>query len=114
MVPEFNYSCKTGSVNIKELIELFLEKYPHKVPLTWFDSEMKSVFGIDVFSSDFPKSRGYKIYKEEHADLLLMRSEDINKCVSEAFKEFLDINNFTLVNANTSSEKDIITFTRSL
>jgi hypothetical protein len=105
--PNFNNHCKTESVDvdIEGLIRLFLEKYSHNVPLKWFDSEMKSVFGIDVFNCDFPKSKGYKIYRADHADLLLMRLEDMNERISEAFKAFLDIDRFTLLNANVSSQK---------
>jgi len=104
--PNFNDHCEIGSVGVEELIKLFLEKYPHDTPLTWFDSEMKSVFGIDVFAYDFPKSEGYKIYRVEHADLLLMRLEDMNERIGEAFKEFLDIDRFALLDANVSSEKE--------
>jgi predicted O-methyltransferase YrrM len=104
--PNFSAHCKIGSVDVEGLIKLFLEKYPHDTPLMWFDSEMKSVFGIDVFAYDFPKSEGYKIYRAEHADLLLMRLEDMNERIGEAFKEFLGIDRFTLSDANVSSGKE--------
>jgi hypothetical protein len=67
---------------------------------------MKSVFDIDVFNCDFPKSKGYKVYRANHADLLLMRLEDMNARISEAFKAFLDIDSFTLLDSNVSSQKD--------
>lgn len=90
---------------IEELIEVFLQRFKHETPLIWFDVHMKPVFGIDVFSSDFPKSKGYKIYNGENADLLLIRFENINQCSANAFREFLNIEDFALINANISSNK---------
>lgn len=90
---------------VKELIDLFLEEYDHKVPLTWFDLELKPVFGIDVFSSDFPKAKGYKVYKSENVDVLLLKLEDLDKVAREAFKEFLDVEDFNLVTTNGADEK---------
>lgn len=94
------------SVKTEIFIESFLHTYPHEVPLMWFDTQLKSVFGFDVFSSSFPKSKGYKIYKGEHPDILLLRLESINECSQEAFKEFLGIERFTLISDNSGSEKE--------
>lgn len=91
----------------RELRRLFFEKLErHESPLRWFDLEMKRVFNLDVYASDFPKSKGYKIYHGEHADVLLLRLEDLNRCASQAFKEFLNIDNFTLIKANIATDKD--------
>jgi len=91
---------------VEELIQLFLEKFDsHEQPLTWFDRELKPVLGIDVFSSEFPKSKGYKIYKAEYTDLLLIRLENLNECASDAFNKFLDINEFTLAESNIGDNK---------
>lgn len=91
---------------IEELIAIFLEKVRwHEYPLTWFDVELKGVFGIDVFASDFPIEKGYEIYKGEHGDALVLRLENLNECAQDAFKEFLNIDGFTLIEGNISSEK---------
>jgi len=105
--PEFNHQHGdiNESVPFAELTSVFLEEFPHELPLTWFDSEMKCAFGVDVFSSEFPKQKGYDIYQGERVNLLVIRLEDIAKCGQQAFSEFLDIEQFTLVNANVGSEK---------
>ena len=87
------------------LRDLFFDRLNHDSPLVFFDRELKGVFGVDVFASEFPKSKGYKIYEDEKADVLVIRLESINDCAEEAFKDFLDINNFTLVNTNIGREK---------
>jgi hypothetical protein len=71
----------------------------------FFDQELKGVLGIDVFAFKFPISKGYAIYKEEHADVLLIRVEDLSTCAPDAFKEFMDIDGLTLVNTNVGSAK---------
>lgn len=97
----------TGRIDdMASLKRIFFEKYAHDEPLTFFDCELKSVFGIDVFESEFPKSEGYKIYEGEQVDVLLIRLESLNECARKAFKEFLNIEGFTLVNINVGSEKD--------
>jgi hypothetical protein len=74
-------------------------------PLTWFDNELKSVFGVDVYASEFPTRKGYRIYDTDRARVLLLRLEDLNRTHAVALKEFLQIDDFRLVNANTADEK---------
>ena len=48
--------------NMLELRDLFFARLNHDSPLVFFDRELKGVFGIDVFASEFSKSKGFKIY----------------------------------------------------
>lgn len=91
---------------VEEVIGIFLDRVTwHDYPLTWFDVELKSVFGIDVFASEFPVAKGYKTYEGENADALVLRLENLSDVASEAFREFLEIDGFTLIKGNISSEK---------
>ena len=92
--------------NVQPLIDLFFERLVHDRPLTWFDDEIKSVFGIDVFEGVFLRDKGYKIITADNADLLLIRLNELDQCAAVAFKEFLDIDEFTLVQTNVGSNKD--------
>ena len=71
-------------------------------PLTWFDSELKAVFDVDVYASEFPREQGYQIYESEKASVLLLRLEDLNRNHLTALKGFLRIKDFTLVTKNTA------------
>lgn len=102
----YDYEMNFTTEGIEKLTKIFLHKFDNETPLVFFDREFKGVLGIDVFSSKFPKSKGYKIYEGEHIDVLLMRLEDLDKIASEAFKDFLGIEGFTLVKSNISKEKD--------
>jgi hypothetical protein len=72
---------------------------------TWFDKELKEVFGFDIFSVDFDKQRGYQIYHSPHADILCIRLEDLSRVYRESFAEFLNISIPSLVHDNTASAK---------
>lgn len=94
-----------NSDDLQVLIDLFFNKLRHESSLEFFDRELKEVFGVDVYASEFPKSRGYHIYRSSLADVLLIRLEDLNGRAREAFNEFLDIDNFTLKSENIGSQK---------
>jgi hypothetical protein len=72
----------------------------------WFDEQMKAVFGIDVYATEFDKSKGYQIYHGATAELLLIRQEDLRNVWEVAIEEFLGIQNCKLRIANVSKEKD--------
>lgn len=91
--------------DFSELIELFIEKFNHETPLIFFDEQIKSVLGIDVFDYEFPKQKGYLIYNEKQVDLLLIRLENLTDCAEEAFEEFLNIKSFVLKKTNVGNEK---------
>jgi Putative capsular polysaccharide synthesis protein. len=105
-------TMKTECV-LAELLDLFFRNFLDERtqsrldsnPLTWFDCELKCVFDVDVFTCEFPKTRGYKIYEAPRASVLLLRVESLNECASDAFKEYLDIEGFNIINANVGNEK---------
>ena len=105
-LPDFNDRYLSGEVTIENAIKVFLQNHDHVSPLTWFDKELNSVLGIDIFAIDFPQSKGYKIYPTKLGDLLILKLECINDCKDKAFKEFLGIDYFNLFNANISKEKE--------
>lgn len=82
---------------VEEVRRRFLEaESVHEVPLTWFDTELKAVFGIDVYAVPFERARGYQLYENERARVLLIRLEDLRACAPAAFEEFLGLEGFTL------------------
>ena len=48
---------------------------------------------------------GYEIREEKDVDVLVIRLENFDDCAAEAFKEFLDIDDWTSVDANLGSRK---------
>ncbi|MBD3289158.1 hypothetical protein GF337_10165 [candidate division KSB1 bacterium] len=107
--PEFNYPQKARTLKqdelVTELIKLYFEKHDHEKPLWWFDKELKQTFGVDVYSTPFPKNHGYKVYNCKRAKVLLIRLENLDQCKKKAFREFLNIDNFELFNVNLAEQK---------
>ncbi len=51
----------------EELLDIFLQQYPHDYAHRWFDFELKKVFDIDIYESTFHKDSGYNIYNGANA-----------------------------------------------
>lgn len=96
-----------GEQYLEEMVDRYLKAYPpDSVFNRWFDTELKEVFGIDVFSVPFPWDAGFQIYEAADADILLIRLEDLDRCGAEAMQEFLGIREFQVIHKNVGSQKD--------
>lgn len=104
-LPNFFERYENRDISIEDAIAVFLTDYDHDKPLIWFDVELKATFGIDVFITKFPTSKGYEIYRRESFEALVIRLENVNECAAAALREFLDVSDFELIKANVSSEK---------
>jgi len=94
------------SVNdTSKLVELFFTRARHDSPLRFFDREIKNIFGIDVFESAFPIEKGFKIYKADRVELLVLRLEDLAECAGTAFDQYLDIPEFQVASRNVGAQK---------
>jgi hypothetical protein len=72
---------------------------------TWFDKEIKKVFNFDIYAMDFDRTPGYQIYNTPDADILLIKLERLYDCYKVAFRQFLGISDFQLLNTNISCQK---------
>jgi len=72
----------------------------------WFDTELKSVIGIDVYDQPFPYKNGYVIRENNFAKVLIYRFENI-KNLQSILEEFFNIKlEEGLSNRNFSTNKD--------
>ncbi|MDT8388510.1 MAG: putative capsular polysaccharide synthesis family protein [Thiogranum sp.] len=101
----YDFDLEVDVTHLDPLIELFFARLPHDRPLNYFDDEVKTVFGIDVFADAFDPEQGYNIFHGEKAELLLIRLEDLDRCAGAAFREFMGIDGFELIQANRSEQK---------
>ena len=72
---------------------------------TWFDGELKDVFGYDIFSVPFDRSQGFQIYKTPRADILLFKLEQLSECFQKAFSLFFGRPITQLHNTNVTRDK---------
>jgi hypothetical protein len=101
-LPDWRERWSTGYLTAEELQQNFL-RVPDYAD-RWFDSEIKSIFDIDVFAADFPHDAGYTIFpRHNKVTLMLMRLEDMNRVAPQAIEELLHIPNFRLHSFNARS-----------
>ncbi len=104
---ELKAQCSSPTAECLAAVErYFLENYTHDVPDTWFDMEVKALYGVDVFAEPFDPARGYTIYRNKFADVLLIKLEHLNQCAAEAIHEFLGIEDFQLEESNVADDKE--------
>ena len=96
---------KDSKLSINELLELFINKYTHDRPLTWFDDNIKQNFGIDIYKSPFP-ANGIATYSSKNVDLLIFRIDLDDSLKEKSIQEFLDFPSFKLNNRNVSTNKE--------
>jgi len=90
---------------LDELQALFLKTRDIDYYLHWFDREIYSVFGIDIYSKPFPHGAGYQIFADQHPQLLLLKTEQLSEAMPPAMGEFLGLENFRMTHGNVAAEK---------
>jgi hypothetical protein len=88
-----------------ELIRIFLQRFSHEGPLTWFERQFTPVFNLDVYDYDFPAA-GIQVIEQKNIKILLMRCELPDFTKASAVKSFLDLPSFSLENRNIGSAKE--------
>ena len=111
IIPDYGLLYQRGQLSIEEVRKAFFSKFDQPVtPYDWFDKQMKTVFDIDVYAQPFPTHKGYEIYKDQkQTPLLLIRLEDLDRVAGKAMKDFLAIENFSIIKSNVGAEKQYAT-----
>lgn len=103
--PNFLERVATQSLSFQALGDYFVNDFIEPTPERWFRRQVRDVFDLDVYAEPFPRARGYQIYENARARLLVLRLEDLNRVAATAMREFLNIPEFTLVPANAGESK---------
>ncbi len=105
VIPDIRQRLENNAVQIEEIFDVFINKWPRYPALIWFDTQFKTVFNIDVFSKPFPRESGYEILKNERFYVLIIRLENLDSCAQKAFEEFLGIPGLKLKKSNLGAHK---------
>jgi hypothetical protein len=94
-------------------LEKFFEAYDEATDFacTWFDSELKTTFDIDVYDHPFRHEKGYTIIRNARADVLVLRVEDLSRCFEASVREFLGLGQsveIPMLRMNTASERRVL------
>lgn len=75
--------------NLDFLLHYFQTRFPHRFPLDWFDWELKTALGIDVYQSPFNVKEGFQVYEKDNIKLLIFQSELSNEKKNEVLSDFV-------------------------
>ncbi len=89
-----------------ELVRGFLDKYNHQKPLNWFDDEIRTVLGIDVFAHPFDRERGAQTVSAPPRELLVLDAELADTAKASELARFLGVESVALVQKNVGEAKD--------
>lgn len=92
-------------LDTSELIQRFLEHYPHDTPLTWFDREFRAVTGIDVYSYPFAHDTGWLVIDKPPFRVLIMRSDLPDQAKETQVNAFLGTQTFAVRRSNVGQTK---------
>lgn len=99
------FKYENNPYSVEELQLVFLNNYNHRIPLEWFDKNIKTNFEIDVFSKPFPEY-GYALFNNDNVHLLLLKHDLKDELKEKLIAKFIGLEEFKLINSNVSDEKD--------
>lgn len=83
---------------------LYTQKYGSE--FDWYDRELKSFTGIDIFAHPFDKEKGYSLLKEGNFEILILKLEKMNSLES-VIGEFCGISGFKLSTSNKTEDRAV-------
>jgi hypothetical protein len=106
-IPDWEDRLKKGELSMDELDDILYKKQELGTSglESWYDNQIKSLWGIDVFKEPFSTDNGYQIYRRENINLIILRLEDLNRVAGKAFDDFLGLKDFRIVSVNVGEEK---------
>jgi flagellar biosynthesis GTPase FlhF len=103
-----------GEIRYDELIAFIKHSLETEPMQTWFDEELKAVFGVNLSEIGFDKERGYCVHRYNGQSFLFYRLESLKSASREMFDAFFPHKNIELINGNESSNKSYFEQYRTL
>jgi len=103
--PGIRAEYEAGRCDLDALRAGFWARHARHQLDAWFDEQLKPVFGIDVFAAPFPTERGYLVARRGRTTLLLIRLEDLERCVRRAFRDAFAIPDMRVGRDNGADER---------
>lgn len=96
----FGIDEQTSDVDL--VIRTFLERYPHHIPIRWFDLQVKQPLGIDPYEA---KAGTPHVFANTKYELLVVRVEDSDSRIESQLQEYLDNPSISLQRENVGDQK---------
>jgi hypothetical protein len=105
----------TGAQGCDDCVALARQRWPRHFiveeeisewlrPLTWFDTEIGSVFGLDALAAPELRTRGWVELGNDWVDILVLRFEGLAQLVPQIAR-FVDLPELTLPHINATKDK---------
>lgn len=101
---DFFERYQNNEISLQDMTDVFINEFPHDMPLDWFDVEIKAPFNIDVFEKKYDDQKGYMLIEHDNVSLLVIKLEKLNTCFKTAFLEFFGKEPESLVNTHVTNE----------
>ena len=89
----------------EELTRKFMEEYAQRVPLRWFDRQVKGPLGVDVYRYRFPHERGWQLIEESGHQILIVRAESSDEAKRAGLAALLGRSVGELPRVNAAEDK---------
>lgn len=100
----FEQFC-AGRMDHAPLLSRFLHSFDHDFARDWFERQFQPVFGAELCSQAFSSAGGYQIVETERVRLLLLRTEDLDRCLAPALQAFLGFAGLEPKSENRATDK---------
>ncbi len=91
-----------GAYDMDELITIFMQKYPHHIPINWFKTQVTIPLGLKLFEEKWGIPRRAQIGR---FDVLVDRLEDSDEDREQTLRDFLECPELKLNQINVGQEK---------
>lgn len=71
----------------------------------WFETDFKEFTGLNVFENSFDATKGYEIYFNSKASILILQLEQLNNIYNQALNEFIGFGYYKLQKENVTSSR---------
>lgn len=90
---------------LDQLESMYWQYDRHQYGIKWFDNEFNRNLGVDVYSHDFDRVRGYGRITQDNFEILIIKLENPDQIKEKAIIDFLGLSKFNLKRFNTAADK---------
>lgn len=90
-----------------ELVDLFVDRFPHQAITTWLDREIAAHFGVDPYATPFDADAGFDIHRAGNTVVGLARHDRFPDAAEGMLRAALEADGIELIRRNTTADKHI-------
>lgn len=91
----------------EQLVELFIERYPHDAVTRWAERELGTHFGVDPYEHPFDRDRGYGIIEQPPVTIGIARHDLFPGAAEAMLRDTMGLARVELPRRNTTDGKHV-------